>query len=74
MTTAAGGDLLSGMEDALEGRLHRTIERLGIERARAMAMTAADRRCVEAANLVMMDEDLQAGFVHAGFALTVSAA
>ncbi len=70
MTTAAGGDLLSGMEDALEGRLHRTIERLGIERARAMATTAADRRCVEAANLVMMDEDLQAGFVHAGFALT----
>ena len=70
MTTAAGGDLLSGMEDALEGRLHRTIERLGIERARAMATTAADRRCVEAANLVMMDEDLQASFVHAGFALT----
>jgi replication initiator protein len=70
MTTAAGGDLLSGMEDALEGQLHRTIERLGIERARAMATTAADRRCIEAANLVMMDEDLQAGFVHAGFALT----
>jgi hypothetical protein len=70
MTTAEGGDLLSGMDDALEGRLHRTIERLGIERARAMATTAADRRCVEAANLVMMDEDLQAGFVHAGFALT----
>jgi hypothetical protein len=62
--------LLSGMEDALEGQLHRTIERLGIERARAMATTAADRRCIEAANLVMMDEDLQAGFVHAGFALT----
>ena len=46
MATAAGGDLLSGMEDALEGRLHRTIERLGIERARAMATTAADRRCI----------------------------
>jgi hypothetical protein len=70
MTTVAGGDLLLGLEDALEGRLHRTIERVGIERARAMAMTAADRRCVEAANLVMTDEDLQAGFVHAGFALT----
>jgi hypothetical protein len=70
MTTAAGGDLLSGMEDALEGQLHRTIERLGIERARSTATTAADRRCIEAANLVMMDEDLQAGFVHAGFALT----
>jgi hypothetical protein len=70
MKTAAGGDLLSGLEDALEGRLHRTIERVGIERARIMAMTAADRRCVEAANLVMTDEDLQASFVHAGFALT----
>ncbi len=70
MTTAEGGDLLSGTEDALEGRLHKTIERLGIEQARAMATTAADRRCIEAANLVMMDEDLQAGFVHAGFALT----
>ncbi len=70
MMNAEGGDLLSGMEDALEGRLHRTIERLGIERARAMATTAADRRCIDAANLVMMDEDLQAGFVHAGFALT----
>src|SRR3712207_5592998 len=70
MKTAAGEDLLSGLEDALEGRLHRTIERMGIERARAMAPTAADRRCVEAANLVMTDEDLQASFVHAGFALT----
>ena len=70
MTAAVGGELLSGMEDALEGQLHRTIERLGIERARALATTAADRRCIEAANLVMMDEDLQAGFVHAGFALT----
>lgn len=70
MAATAGVGLLSGFEDALEGRLHRTIERLGIERARAMAMTAADRRCVEAANLVMADEDLQAGFVHAGFALT----
>jgi hypothetical protein len=62
--------LLSGLEDALEGRLHRTIERVGIERARAMTATAADRRCVEAANVVMTDEDLLASFVHAGFALT----
>jgi hypothetical protein len=35
-----------------------------------MATTAADRRCIEAANLIMTDEDLQASFVHAGFALT----
>jgi hypothetical protein len=70
MTAATGEELASGLEDALGGKLHRTIELLGIERARAMAATAADRRCVEAARLVMMDEDLQAGFVHAGFALT----
>jgi hypothetical protein len=70
MTLTTGGDLLSGLEDALEGRLHKTIERVGIERARVMALTAADRRCVEAANLVMTDEDLLASFVHAGFALT----
>lgn len=43
MTTAAGGDLLSGMEDALEGQLHRTIERLGIERARAGTRYGNDR-------------------------------
>jgi len=70
MVAAADEDLLSGLEGALKGRLHRTIEHLGIERARTMAATAVDRRCIEAANLVMTDEDLQAGFVHAGFALT----
>lgn len=64
------GDLISGVGGALEGRLHRTIEQLGIEQARAMAITASDRRCVDAAGVVMADEDLQASFVHAGFALT----
>ena len=70
MAAGMAGDLMSGLEGSLEGKLHRTIELLGIERARAMAVSAADRRCIEAANLVMSDEDLQAGFVHAGFALT----
>lgn len=70
MAGATEDDLMSGLEDALDGRLHKTIERVGIDRARAMAATAADRRCVEAANLVMTDEDLLASFVHAGFALT----
>lgn len=70
MTTGEVGDLLPGLEGALGGRLHKAIERLGIERARALTTTIADRRCVEAANLVMLDEDLQASFVHAGFALT----
>jgi hypothetical protein len=70
MAAAADEDLLSGLEGALAGRLHRTIEHLGIERVRTMVASAVDRRCIEAANLVMADEDLQAGFVHAGFALT----
>lgn len=64
------GDLLAGLDGALEGRLHATIGRVGIEAARALATNAADRRCVDAAGLVMGDEDLQASFVHAGFALT----
>ena len=64
------GDLFAGMETALTGSLHRTIEHLGIDAARAAAESASDRRCIEAAHLVMGDEDLQANFVHAGFALT----
>src|SRR3954470_3857370 len=63
-------DLIAGVDGALQGRLHRTIERFGIEGARQMAATAADRQCVDAAHLIMGDEDLQASFVHAGFALT----
>lgn len=63
-------DLLAGIEGALEGRLHKTLEQLGLESVRGMAMSAADRRCIDAAHLVMADEDFQAGFVHAGFALT----
>ncbi len=64
------GDLFAGSETALTGNLHRTIERIGVEAARAAAESASDRRCIEAAHLVMGDEDLQANFVHAGFALT----
>ena len=60
----------AGLDSALEGRLHRTIAQLGIERARRLALTGADRRCIDTAQMVMADEDLQASFVHAGFALT----
>jgi hypothetical protein len=66
----ADQDLLSGLDGALSGHLHKTIEHIGVEAARAAAVTAADRRCVDAAQLVMSDEDSQANFVHAGFALT----
>jgi replication initiator protein len=60
----------AGVEDALGGRLHRKIEQLGTERARELAATLADRLCIDAASSVLADEDLQANFVHAGFALT----
>jgi hypothetical protein len=64
-----GGDLLSGLEDALEAAAQD--DRAGRHRAGTRdGATAADRRCVEAANMVMTDEDLRASFVHAGFALT----
>src|SRR3954462_8120281 len=60
----------AGIDDALAGRLHSTIRALGVERARELAGTAEDRRCVEAAHLVLADDALEAGFVHAGFAIT----
>jgi hypothetical protein len=70
MATDADTDLAAGVEAALTGHLHKTIERLGIDQARGMAATLADRACVDTAHQVMADEDLQAGFIHAGFALT----
>lgn len=70
MIAISNEDLLVGVDGALGGRLHKIIERIGIEAARGMAATALDRRCIDAAYLVMADEDLQASFIHAGFALT----
>lgn len=59
-----------GSEDALEGRLVGKLEQLGLERALMLAQTALDRRCVEAAHLVLGDEEGAPGYVHAGFAMT----
>src|SRR3712207_655631 len=70
MVTDADTDLAAGVEAALRRRLHTTIEQLGVEQARGMAATSADRACVDTAHQVMTDEDPQAGFIHAGFALT----
>lgn len=70
MPLSQGVDAAIGVDGALQGQLHKTVERLGIQASRAMAATAADRRVVDAAHLIMADEDLQASFVHAGFALT----
>ena len=70
MGDAEGAGFGAGLEDALSGRMHHTIRTLGVERARELAATAEDRRCVEAAHLVLSDDALEAGFLHSGFALT----
>jgi hypothetical protein len=59
-----------GLEDALEGRLRGKLEALGINKALEIAQTSLDRRCVEAAHLVLGDEAGAPGYVHAGFAMT----
>lgn len=59
-----------GVEDALAGRLRRRLEGLGVARARELAPSAVDRRCVEASHLVLTDEEGTPGYVHAGFAMT----
>ena len=58
-----------GSEDALEGSLVKKIETLGISRSLQMAQTSLDRRCIEAAHLVLGDEQGAPGYVHAGFAM-----
>ena len=58
------------VEDALKGRLHHRLEAVGVDRARDLVATPLDRRCVEAAHLVLSDEMGAPGFVHAGFAMT----
>ncbi len=59
-----------GAEGALEGHLQRQLEALGVDRALGLVSTALDRRCVEAAHLVLTDEESVPGYVHAGFAMT----
>ena len=59
-----------GADDALGGRLRRRLEAVGVDRARGLTATPLDRRCVEAAHLVLSDEDGAPGYVHAGFAMT----
>ncbi len=66
----AGWPLSVGTEDALEGRLLGKLERMGRQRALETAQTVLDRRCVEAAHLVLADEQGAPGYVHAGFAMT----
>jgi hypothetical protein len=57
-------------KDVLGGCLHRRLGAIGVDRARDLAPTPLDRRCVEAAHLVLSDEMGAPGYVHAGFAMT----
>src|SRR5215217_6826013 len=59
-----------GADEALDGRLRGRLEAIGVDRARGLAATPRDRRCVEAAHLVLSDEAGTPGYVHAGFAMT----
>jgi hypothetical protein len=52
------------------GTIHALIMEHGVAEARKMADTEADRRAVEAAALVLSEEESKLGITHAGFALT----
>jgi hypothetical protein len=59
-----------GAAEALEGRLRYGLETVGVVRARELAATLIDRRCIEASHSVLSDENGAPGYVHAGFAMT----
>jgi hypothetical protein len=59
-----------GAEGALEGQLHRQLETFGVAQALGLASSVLDRRCVEAAHMVLSDEEAAPGYIHAGFAMT----
>ena len=52
------------------GTVHQLILRHGVEGARAMAETKADRQAIEAAAAILADEESRMGITHAGFAMT----
>jgi hypothetical protein len=51
-------------------KVHSLIEEHGIEAARAMASTKAERQAIEAAAAILAEEDTKLGITHAGFAMT----
>jgi len=51
-------------------QIHRLILKEGLDNARRSAETANDRRAVEAAAMVMAEEQNRIGITHAGFAMT----
>jgi hypothetical protein len=52
------------------GEVHQLILREGIEGARNMAETRAERQAVEAAGIILAEEVSRLGITHAGFAMT----
>ena len=52
------------------GDVHRLILQHGVEGARAMAGTKAERHAIEAAASILADEESRLGITHAGFAMT----
>ena len=52
------------------GTIHQLIDRHGIQAARAMAQSNAERTAVEAASAIMAEEESRLGITHAGFAMT----
>jgi hypothetical protein len=52
------------------GEVHQLILRHGIEGARALASSKAERHAIEAAALILSDEESRLGITHAGFAMT----
>jgi hypothetical protein len=52
------------------GTVHQLIDRHGIEVARAMAQSSAERTAIEAAAAIMAEEESRLGITHAGFAMT----
>jgi hypothetical protein len=52
------------------GELHKLILRHGVDGVRAMAGTKAERHAVDAAAIILCDEESRLGITHAGFAMT----
>jgi hypothetical protein len=52
------------------GSVHHLILRHGADTARAMAETKAGRQAVDAAAMLMSEEETRLGITHAGFAMT----
>ena len=52
------------------GEVHQLIIRHGVETARAMADSKSERQAIDAAALILAEEESRLGITHAGFAMT----